>query len=99
MIRSWRRPNRLELSVVRMVWTSISRIQAAMADTSLRIVHLNSLLTGGGTDDQCVKLVRGLCQLEQRATLLGPDDRDYSRVAREQQIPFQPTPPEGLLKL
>ena len=22
----------------------------------LRILHLNSLLTGGGTDDQCVKL-------------------------------------------
>ena len=26
----------------------------------LRVVHLNSMLKGGGTDDQCVKLVQGL---------------------------------------
>ena len=34
----------------------------------LRILHLNSLLTGGGTDDQCVKLAAGLQRLGQHVS-------------------------------
>lgn len=65
----------------------------------LAIVHLNSLLTGGGTDDQCVKLARGLVQLGQRVWIAGPDHREFSKVVRELKVPFHPTPPEGLLKV
>lgn len=64
-----------------------------------RIVHLNSMLTGGGTDDQCVKLVAGLRQLGQQVWLAGPGDREFGKRAREMDLPFCPTPPEGLLKL
>ena len=64
----------------------------------LRIAHLNSMLSGGGTDDQSVKLARGLCQLGQQAWVAGPDGREFSRIIRELQVPFHPTPPEGPLK-
>ena len=59
---------------------------------SLRILHLNSMLKGGGTDDQCVKLAAGLQKLGQRVWLAGPDGREFSKIARELGIPFHPTP-------
>ena len=65
---------------------------------SLRIAHLNSLLTGGGTDDQCVKLAHGLAQLGPKVWVLGPDGREFSKVIRELKVPFEATPPEGPLK-
>lgn len=65
----------------------------------MRILQLNSLLTGGGTDDQCVKLAAGLCQMGQTVCLAGPDGREFSRIARDLGVPFQATPPEGPLKL
>ena len=64
----------------------------------LRILHLNSLLRGGGTDDQCVKLVHGLCKLGQKAWLAGPEGEDFSKITRDLGVPFIPTPPEGPLK-
>lgn len=67
--------------------------------TPLRIVHLNSMLTGGGTDDQCVKLAHGLSQLDQQVWIAGPDGREFSKVIRNLPVPFHATPPEGLLKL
>ena len=65
----------------------------------MRILQLDSLLTGGGTDDQCVKLAGGLCQSGQTVCLAGPDGREFSRVARDLGVPFHATPPEGLLKV
>lgn len=65
----------------------------------LRVAQLNSLLTGGGTDDQCVKLASGLAQLGQRIWVAGPEGRDFSRVVRDLGVDFHPTPPEGPLKL
>jgi glycosyltransferase involved in cell wall biosynthesis len=64
----------------------------------LRILHLNSMLTGGGTDDQCVKLAYALQQLGQRVWIVGPDGREFSKIIRELNVPFHPTPPEGALK-
>lgn len=64
-----------------------------------RILHLNSLLIGGGTDDQCVKLAFALHQLGQKVSIMGPDGRDFSKVIRTLGIPFHPTPQEGPLKL
>ncbi|HWQ92589.1 MAG TPA: glycosyltransferase [Clostridia bacterium] len=66
---------------------------------TLRVLHLNSLLTGGGTDDQCVKVTHGLRQLGVEASLAGPEGRDYTTIARDLGIPFYVTPREGPLKL
>jgi glycosyltransferase involved in cell wall biosynthesis len=66
---------------------------------SLRILQLNSLLTGGGTDDQCIKLASGLHQLGQKVWILGPDGRELSKVVREAGVPFAAAPSPGPLKL
>ncbi len=67
--------------------------------SELRVLHLNSLLTGGGTDDQCVKLAFGLGELGHKVWVAGPDGREFSRIIRELKVPFHTTPPEGPLKL
>lgn len=48
----------------------------------LRVLHLNSLLTGGGTDDQCVKLAAGLDRLGQKVWLAGPAGREFAPVVK-----------------
>ncbi|MDB6021662.1 MAG: rfaG [Pedosphaera sp.] len=70
-----------------------------IANKPLRILQLNSLLTGGGTDDQCVKLAFALATLGHGVRIAGPDGRDFSKVIRALAVPFYPTPPEGPLKL
>jgi glycosyltransferase involved in cell wall biosynthesis len=70
-----------------------------MNQSPLRILHLNSLLNGGGTDDQCVKLAATLHQLGQTVWLAGPEARDYTRIARELGVPFHVAPTDGPLKL
>ncbi|HEY5913365.1 MAG TPA: glycosyltransferase [Verrucomicrobiae bacterium] len=60
---------------------------------------MNSLLNGGGTDDQCVKLAQHLCGFGHRVWLAGPDGRELSKVVRDLEIPFQVTPPEGPAKV
>ncbi|HEX3716385.1 MAG TPA: glycosyltransferase [Verrucomicrobiae bacterium] len=54
----------------------------------LRILHLNSLLTGGGTDDQCVKLAGELHKLGQRVWLAGPAGRLFAPVIEQLGVPF-----------
>ena len=54
----------------------------------LRIIHLNSLLTGGGTDDQCVKLAHGLRQLGQDARIVGPEGREFSKIVHALDVPL-----------
>ncbi|MDB6066919.1 MAG: rfaG [Pedosphaera sp.] len=71
----------------------------ATSSAPLRILHLNSLMSGGGTDDQCVKLAYGLQRLGQKVWIAGPDGRQFSKVTRDLGIPFHATPPEGPLKL
>src|SRR5690242_6540556 len=65
----------------------------------LRIVHLNSQLTGGGTDDQSIKLAVGLQGLGHKVWVAGPDGREFSRMIRNRKLPFHATPPEGPGKL
>ena len=65
----------------------------------LRILQLNTMLKGGGTDDQCAKLTLGLLQCGQHVAIAGPDGRDFSPTLRALKLPFHPTPPEGPLKL
>ena len=66
---------------------------------SFRVLHRNSMLRGGGTDDQCVKLAHGLSQLGHKVWVAGPDGREFAQVVRELSVPFHSTPPEGPLKL
>jgi len=54
----------------------------------LRILQLNSLLTGGGTDDQCVHLAAGLHRLGQEVILAGPGGREFSETIRAAGVPF-----------
>ena len=49
-----------------------------MQRKSYRILQLNSLLSGGGTDDQCVKLAQGLLGLGQEVSIAGPNRRQYT---------------------
>lgn len=62
----------------------------------MRVLHLNSLLRGGGTDDQCLRVVAGLRALGVTATIAGPPDAPWSARAGDA---LQPTPPEGPLNL
>ncbi len=57
----------------------------------LRILQLNSLLTGGGTDGQCVQLAAGLGQLGQHVMLAGPGGREFSKIIRAAGLPLLDT--------
>lgn len=59
--------------------------------TQFRILHLNSLLTGGGTDDQCVKLAGQLHKLGHSVWLAGPAGRLFAPVIAELGVPFVDT--------
>jgi glycosyltransferase involved in cell wall biosynthesis len=61
----------------------------------LRVLHLNSLLTGGGTDDQCVKLAGELHKLGQPVWLAGPAGRPLAPVIEELGVPFFDTGPQA----
>lgn len=65
----------------------------------LRILHLNSMLKGGGTDDQCVKLAAELHRLGHTVWIAGPDNREFSKTVRETGILFFPTPTKFFAKL
>ena len=64
----------------------------------LRVLQVNSMFSGGGTDDQCVKLAAGLREIGHSVWLAGPDGRKFSQIARELGVPFHATPPEGPAK-
>ncbi len=65
----------------------------------VRVLHVNSMLIGGGTDDQCLKLVQGLHALRQTVWLAGPADRDLGRRAKDAGLSVLDTGAEGPLKL
>lgn len=66
---------------------------------SLRVLHLNSVLAIGGTDDQCVRLVQGLRRLGIEAEIAGPDHRHFGGIVRATGVPLHVTPREGPAKL
>jgi glycosyltransferase involved in cell wall biosynthesis len=65
----------------------------------MRILQLDSLLTGGGTDDQCARFALGLHRLGHRVAVAGPSGREFSSIISGLGLHFHATPPEGLLKL
>jgi glycosyltransferase involved in cell wall biosynthesis len=62
-----------------------------MNPLTLRILHLNSLLNGGGTDDQCVKLAAELHQMGQKVWLAGPAGREFEPAIKSSKVPFLDT--------
>ena len=64
---------------------------AAAYRAPLRVVALNSLLTGGGTDDQCVKLAARIHRMGERMVIAGPSGRVFSKVIAEDVTPFVDT--------
>jgi len=64
----------------------------------LRVLHLNSLLAGGGTDDRSVRIAHALHRLGHQVWLGGPGGREFSEVAQQLGLPFHPMP-VGWLKL
>jgi glycosyltransferase involved in cell wall biosynthesis len=65
----------------------------------LRILHLNSMLKGGGTDDRSVRTAHALKQLGHDVSMAGPDGREFSAIVRELGVSFLPVPVNGPLKL
>jgi glycosyltransferase involved in cell wall biosynthesis len=65
------------------------------APQPLRVLHLNSLLTGGGTDDQCVKLAAQLHRLGQQVVIAGPSGRAFAPVIAQLGAPFFDTGPRA----
>src|SRR5581483_762938 len=58
---------------------------------ALRIVYLNSLLSGGGTDDQCVKIAGELHRLGQGVVLAGPGGSVFQTTIDQLGLPFVDT--------
>ncbi len=56
------------------------------------------MLTGGGTDDRSVRIAGALLLLGHQLWLAGPPGREFSGIAQQLGIPFEPTP-IGPLKL
>ncbi|MBN8246899.1 MAG: glycosyltransferase, partial [Verrucomicrobia bacterium] len=63
------------------------------------MLQLNTLLTGGGTDDQCVKLAGGLHRAGVEVTLAGPAARPFAAEARRLEVALHDTGAEGPIKL
>src|SRR5689334_19577699 len=64
----------------------------------MRILRLNSMLFGGGTDDRSVRIAHALLKLGHEIWLGGPAGRDFSQIAQDLGVPFVPLP-LGPLKL
>ena len=65
---------------------------------ALKVLRVNSLLSGGGTDEHCVTLARNLARLGVEEWLAGPGGRKFSEIARAAGLRVHATPPEGPAK-
>lgn len=58
------------------------------AGRPLRILQLNSMLSGGGTDDRSVRIAHALLALGHKVWMAGPGGREFSKVAEALGLPF-----------
>jgi glycosyltransferase involved in cell wall biosynthesis len=65
----------------------------------LRVLHLNSMLKGGGTDDRSVRIAHALLRQGVEVALAGPPGREFTKVAQDLGLPFHALPPRGILSL
>jgi glycosyltransferase involved in cell wall biosynthesis len=77
----------------------MSSRETGSSGEALRVLQLNTLLTGGGTDDQCVKLAAGLHQAGVDVALAGPSGREFSSVVQKLGVTLEDTGAEGFIKL
>jgi glycosyltransferase involved in cell wall biosynthesis len=56
----------------------------------LSVLHLNSMLTGGGTDDRSVRITHALSELGHQIWLAGPAGREFSMIAQRLEVSFHP---------
>jgi len=63
---------------------------------ALRIVHLNSLLLGGGTDDRSVRIAHGLMKSGHQVWMAGPAGREFSTIAKDLGLAFEALPTSRL---
>jgi len=66
--------------------------------TPLSVLHLNSMLTGGGTDDRSVRIAHALSKIWHTIWLAGPAGREFSEIAQQLGVSFHALP-VGPLKL
>jgi len=52
------------------------------------VVEFNSRLTGGGVDDRCVRVAAELRRQGCDISIAGPDDREFSAIAKELRVPL-----------
>ena len=64
-----------------------------------RVLQINTLLHGGGTDDQCVKLAVGLHRAGIDVAIAGPAGREQADVATRAGVLLEDTGNEGIIKL
>jgi len=62
----------------------------------LRIAEVNTLLTGGGTDDRSVRIAGAVHRAGHEVWLTGPRDEEYSHVATELGLRTHPLRTRGL---
>lgn len=62
----------------------------------MKVLHINTMLHGGGTDDQCVKLVAELRKNGVDARVIGPGGRNFESVIRQNNIPHIVAPANKL---
>src|SRR4051794_5058212 len=67
-------------------------LDVARAMKPLSVLHLNSMLTGGGTDDRSVRIAHALSKLGHKIWLAGPVGREFSQVAQQLGVSFHPLP-------
>lgn len=58
----------------------------------LSVLHLNSMLTGGGTDDRSVRIAHALSKLGHKIWLAGPAGREFSEIAQQLGLSFHALP-------
>jgi glycosyltransferase involved in cell wall biosynthesis len=69
-----------------------------VATKSFSVLHLNSMLKGGGTDDRSVRIAHALSKLGHKVWLAGPAGREFSEIAQDLGLSFHALP-VGPLKL
>src|SRR5579859_5392173 len=83
-----------EASILPPDGAALESVDTAMPQghAALRILQVNSRLTGGGIDNHCIMLADGLRRLGHKVWLAGPGDRTFSAIARERGLTFHETP-------
>jgi glycosyltransferase involved in cell wall biosynthesis len=65
---------------------------SSLSSAVISIVQINSRLSGGGTDDQAVKLTVGLRKLGHQVSVFGPARTGFAEIIQRSGVPLQSSP-------